>query len=106
VVVTRDRRVVGMGNVFPEADEVRGTAEVALLIEDAFQGQGIGRVLLTRMLHVARRLGFTEITAHVLAENRTMQHLFDTTGLSWSVRVNAGVTEMRAPLDPVATEPA
>jgi RimJ/RimL family protein N-acetyltransferase/DNA-binding transcriptional regulator YbjK len=98
VVMSREGRIVGLGNVFPDpgADERTPTAEIALLVEDAHQGQGIGRILLRRMLQVTPQMGFTHVVAHVLADNRPMQHLLDATGLAWTTRITEGVAEMRA----------
>jgi GNAT superfamily N-acetyltransferase len=100
VVQPKDGTVVGLGNVFPDpdADDDTPTAEIALLVEDAHQGAGIGRALLGRMLEVAPRMGFTAVVAHVLADNRGMHHLLEQTGLAWTTRISEGVAEMRADL--------
>jgi RimJ/RimL family protein N-acetyltransferase/AcrR family transcriptional regulator len=100
VVTLGEGRIVGLGNVFPDPDSGpdQPTAEIALLIEDAYQGDGIGRALLARMLELAPQMGFEHVVAHVLATNAAMRHLLDTTGLSWSTRVTDGVAESRAPL--------
>jgi GNAT superfamily N-acetyltransferase len=47
-----------------------GEAEVAVLVEDAWQGHGLGRRLLTCVAAMARVHGYTTLTATVLAENR------------------------------------
>jgi AcrR family transcriptional regulator/RimJ/RimL family protein N-acetyltransferase len=98
VVMSRDGQIVGLGNVFPESPEDPHTAEIALLVEDAYQGGGIGRALLARMLQVAPRMGFTSVVAHLLAENAAMHHLLDATGLGWTTRVSEGVAHMTATL--------
>ncbi len=98
VVVSRDRQVIGLGNVFPDPDSDGAAAEVALLVEDAHQGEGIGKVLLARMLQLAVRLGFTQVVAHVLADNGAMRHVLEGTGLHWHTTISSGVAEMRAEL--------
>lgn len=50
-------------------------AEFALLISDAFQGQGLGTELMRRLLQVARDEGVSRVTGEVIAENRAMQRL-------------------------------
>lgn len=45
-------------------------AEVAVLVEDAWQGHGLGPRLLTCIAALARVHGYTTLTATVLAENR------------------------------------
>ena len=96
VAMSRDGHIVGLGNVFPTGDG--HTAEIAILVEDAQQGSGVGSALLRRMLQVAPRMGFTDVVAHVLAENTGMIRLLERTGLTWETHVSEGVSEMMAVL--------
>lgn len=98
VAMGRDGRIVGLGNVFPEGPAEDRTAEIALLVEDAHQGEGIGRALMARMLQVAARLGFTRVAAHLFADNIGIKRLLLSTGLQWRTTVSAGVADMTAPL--------
>lgn len=100
VVMSETGAVIGLGNVFPDDPGQGGTAELALIIEDAYHGRGVGTRLLRRMLHLAVRLGFTEVVASVLADNASMLRLLDDTSLEWSSRVEDGVRILRAPLVP------
>lgn len=61
---------------------VHGTndAEMAVLVSDDFQGRGLGTELLKRLIKIAREEKIGRITADVLAENRTMQHLCERVG--------------------------
>lgn len=93
--------IVGLGNVFPDAEFGEHSAEIALIVEDEYQQRGVGRKLLQAMLHMATRLGFTEVVASVLADNNGMLHLFKTTDLQWDTTVHDGVAYMRAPLPTV-----
>ncbi len=108
VAMSRDGDIIGLGNVFPESpgdgepDEPpagRGTAEIALLVEDAHQGEGVGTAMLRHMLQVAAGMGFTRVVAHVLAANAGMLRLLERTGLAWRTTVSQGVTTMSAALD-------
>lgn len=57
-------------------DVVRpGVAEVALVVEDAWQGRGIGSRLLWRISAAARARGIAVFEAEVLGENRPMMGL-------------------------------
>ncbi len=56
--------------------ETRRSAEVAFVVEDAFQGSGIGTLLLDRLVGHARTHGFTRFTAVTLGENGNMLTLF------------------------------
>jgi AcrR family transcriptional regulator/RimJ/RimL family protein N-acetyltransferase len=98
VVMSEDGSIVGLGNVFPDPAEGDHAAEIAMIVEDAYQGRGVGKRLLQAMLHLAVRLGFTEVVATVLADNNGMLHLFNTSGLNWDTTIHDGVASMRAPL--------
>ena len=103
VAIADDGSVVGLGNVFPDAPEGVRTAEVAVIVEDAWQGQGLGRSLLGHLVDLARRMEFSEVTALVLATNVRMIGLLESTGLTWQRTLDAdlggSVTRFTAPLD-------
>lgn len=56
--------------------QTRRSAEVAFVVEDAFQGLGIGPLLLDRLVEHARECGFTRFSAVALCENSQMLSLF------------------------------
>lgn len=56
--------------------ESRHSAEVAFVVEDSFQGKGIGTILLDRLVEHARTKGYDRLTAVVLCENLNMLTLF------------------------------
>jgi len=49
--------------------------EIALVVDDAWQGQGLGSILLDELLRVGSARGFATFRADVLAENRRMLRL-------------------------------
>ena len=59
VVMSEDGSIVGLGNVFPDDPGDGNAAELAEIVEDAYQCRGIGTRLLRHMLELAQRLGFT-----------------------------------------------
>jgi len=61
---------VGVGR-YALADDDR-TAEIAITVADAWQGCGLGRLLLERVIHAARRNGVRQLTGDVLASNARM----------------------------------
>lgn len=65
--------IVGGGRyVLVKEDE----AELAFLVVDAYQGQGIGRLLMKHLIAVAEEQGVRALTAEVLPENAAMLRLF------------------------------
>jgi GNAT superfamily N-acetyltransferase len=69
VVAVVGDEVVGVGRYAALAGEP-GAVEVAVIVEDAYQGRGLGRRLLACATGLARLHGFTTLTATVLADNR------------------------------------
>jgi ribosomal protein S18 acetylase RimI-like enzyme len=59
-----------------------GKAEVAFVVIDQYQGQGIGSTLMRHVAAVARAAGLQELVAEVLAENVPMLKVFEKCGLS------------------------
>jgi RimJ/RimL family protein N-acetyltransferase len=53
-----------------------GQAELAFVVVDAFQGKGIGTMLMRHLLAIARDAGLKELTAEVLPENAAMLKVF------------------------------
>jgi hypothetical protein len=45
----------------------------------------VGLLLTGRLIAVARRMGFTQLVAYVLADNRAMLGLLQATDLEWAV---------------------
>jgi RimJ/RimL family protein N-acetyltransferase len=97
-------RVVGVARYEPGEQE--GRAEVALVVEDAWQGRGIGERLLRALLEAAQARGIRRFHADVLADNRRMLSLIRRVGEVESIRTELGVAEVdfvpRAPAVGVA----
>lgn len=65
-------------------------AEVAFVITDAYQRQGIGSVLFSLLAQAARGHGITHFVAEVLPQNRAMIRLFEDFGETISRESEAG----------------
>ena len=63
-----------------------GTAEFAVLVADDWQGQGLGRRLIARLLQLAQAAGVRCMRGDVLSENRRMLAILR--GLGFSCRRN------------------
>lgn len=72
LVVTDDAEVRGIGEFVVEQPD---RAEVALMVEDAFQQRGIGRRSFYRLEELATRRGVATFTADVASGNLGMQKL-------------------------------
>jgi acetyltransferase len=66
-------RFVGVGRYV--IDALNSSAEVALVLADAWQGQGLGRRLLATLLEHAQTAGVREAVGVVLATNKAMLRL-------------------------------
>lgn len=82
------------------------SAELAVVVDDALQHQGVGRLMLERLVDVAREAGLQELVADVLAGNQAMLGLLRTLRLPGrtasdgeTVTVALDLTGMRLPED-------
>ncbi|HTO76749.1 MAG TPA: GNAT family N-acetyltransferase [Thermoanaerobaculia bacterium] len=76
------------------------SAEVALTVEDALHGQGLGTRLLERLAEIARRRGLTEFTAEVHPANRRMLDVFAHSGFEIAHRTEPGAIQIVISLEP------
>ena len=74
-----------------EPGPAAGVAEIAVVVEDAWQGRGLGGVLLDALLTAAEARGIRRFTADVLAENRPMLRLIARLGDILHRDLDAGV---------------
>jgi len=94
-VIKQEERsiVVGVGQY--GIDEASHTAEVALVVRDDYQNQGVGTALLTYLTYLAKRKGLLGFSAEVLVNNQPMLHLFEKGGFAIEKRREAGAYELR-----------
>jgi GNAT superfamily N-acetyltransferase len=57
-----------------------GKAEIAFLVIDDYQGQGLGSLLMRHLALIARKAGLSELIAEVLPENTAMRKVFSKFG--------------------------
>jgi RimJ/RimL family protein N-acetyltransferase len=81
------------------------TAEAAVAVVDAWQGRGLGGVLLRRLCRRATANSIDTFTASLLTGNRSMLRLFDRLGAVRTRAFDAGVLEIdvELPVDDAAT---
>lgn len=64
------RIIIGIGALVPTGDG--RSAEMAVLVADAYQGLGLGAEVLRRLLAVARRRQMRSVAGEMLPENEAM----------------------------------
>ena len=64
--------VVGVGELGRVDEE---TAEIAFVVRDDCQREGIGTALAEQVVEVAREMGFSRLQAYMLAENQAMRRI-------------------------------
>jgi ribosomal protein S18 acetylase RimI-like enzyme len=74
------------------------TADVAVLVEDAWQGVGVARQLLTELTELARQRGVRTMTADVQEDNDRVLALVRRLLPGASLRPGSGVYAIRSPL--------
>ncbi len=98
LVAEHDDGLVGVGRY----DRAPGTheAEVAFVVADAFQHQGIGTILLERLASAAWKCGIEVFTAQTLAENGDMLDVFMQSGFHVTSTTSWGTVSVRFPIEP------
>ena len=99
-VALDDGAVVGVGRY--EGIDDRSVAEVAFVVADHLQRQGLGTTLLALLVDHARANGYTNFVAQLLASNSCMREVFAHSGLSPLFRGHMGVIDVELDL---GTEP-
>ncbi len=90
-------RVIGLGDYIGYGDG--RTAEVSFLVDDAYQGRGIGTLILERLAGIAAAFGYVEFEAEVLWENRAMINVFRSSGFDLHQVTDSGVIHVEFPID-------
>jgi RimJ/RimL family protein N-acetyltransferase len=68
--------------------------EVAVVVRDDAQHQGIGSFLLRRLVFIAQHNDMTRLSANMLAENKAMLRLINALGLPYTARTSYGETQV------------
>jgi GNAT superfamily N-acetyltransferase len=86
-------RAVGVARLVRDADDA-ATAEVAIVVRDDYQSEGLGTVLFDLLIQVAMVRDLKRLRAVSLAENEAIQRLVRNTGLPVTSRTLRGETTM------------
>jgi acyl-CoA synthetase (NDP forming)/GNAT superfamily N-acetyltransferase len=95
-VLTLRGRMIAIGRY----DVVKpGEAEVAFLVEDAYQGRGIAQLLLEHLAQAARERGVAKFVAEVLPDNSRMIQTFRDAGYKVASGYEDGVISLEFPIE-------
>ena len=84
-----------------EGSATSDAAEIAAIVQDTYQGHGLGRTMLAGLVELARSAGLKYLVADVLEENRPMLGLLRSLGLQVVSTVrDASVITITLALDP------
>ena len=87
-------------------DAGSGTAEVAFVVRDDVQGQGLGSILLEHLAAAARERGIRRFIAEVLPENSRMLATFREAGFEVVQRLEEDVIAVGFDIEPTAASVA
>ena len=75
-------RIIGVGRYFVlEGPDPPSAAEIAFVVEEDYQGQGLASILIKHLLLIGREQGISRFEADVLHANKKMLRVFERTGL-------------------------
>ena len=97
VAESPDGEAVGIARLVRDARQTDG-AEVAFEVVDAWQGRGVGRLLLTAIVEEAARIGVSRVHARVLVGNAAAEALVRAVFPVVRSRPDGEATELICPL--------
>ncbi len=99
LIVEDEGKLIGVGRY----DRIPGTsdAEVAFIVTDQYQHQGIGTMLLRQLAKAAWPTGIATFSAETQADNRFMMGVFADSGFPVSATMDEEVMSVRFPIAPV-----
>lgn len=100
LVVTVGPRLLAVGRYDAIDDQL---AEVAFLVEDAYQGRGLGQLLLEHLAQAGRERRLRRFVAEVLPDNVPMIRVFREMGYQVGGSFEQGVMRLEFPIDPTDT---
>ena len=89
--------IVALAELFPDKD-LPTRAELAVVVRDDYQGEGIGSSLMKQLIQTARRAGITSFWADTLSENRPIIQMWRKLGLSATIQTEHNLTFLQANL--------
>lgn len=98
----------GQGRIIAEGRYVlspnRPYADVAFVVDEEYQGKGIGTFLFHRLIQIARQRGILGFTADVLATNKSMMKVFERSPFPIRATLDTGVYSLSLPFKQQETD--
>jgi acyl-CoA hydrolase/GNAT superfamily N-acetyltransferase len=82
-----------------DVDPATRYADIAFVVRDEWQNQGLGTLLMSRMVEIARERGLAGFSASVLVDNARMLGVFQRSGLRVRTHLDAGVHQVTMDFD-------
>ena len=94
-----EERMVAAGR-YALVDDEPGYAEFAIVVQDAYQGRGLGTEVLWHLAHAAKLQGVDVIVGYIMNENSPMFSVLKKSGLKMKKKNwDRGVTRVDIPID-------
>jgi len=81
--------IIAIGRYY--LDQKTNRAEVAFVVRDDWQRQGIGSFIMKHLANIAKRNGIAGFTAEVMRDNKAMQAVINHSGMKVKSTLNDGV---------------
>lgn len=78
-----------------DVDPATFFADVAFVVDDLWQQQGLGKALFTRLAEIGQERGLAGFSADVLSTNKPMLGVFQASGLPLQIQRDGSVTQVR-----------
>lgn len=94
-------RIIGVARygTEPNAPEGENVADAAVVVEDAYQGRGLGTILLLRLVQYASENGIHALHATVHQSNARILHFIRKSGLQTDRHLDGGVWDITVNLE-------
>lgn len=99
LVLELDEQLIAVGR-YDRLSERRDEAEVAFVVDDRFQGEGIGSLLLEHLAAIGLEQGIDRFVAETMANNEGMLRVFSSAGFEVERHLSGGIFDVSFPIEP------
>lgn len=99
LVIELDEQLIAVGR-YDRLGERPDEAEVAFVVDDRFQGEGIGSLLLEHLAAIGLEQGIERFVAETMANNEGMLRVFGSAGFEVERHLSGGIFDVSFPIEP------